>query len=103
MTQGVIIHVLRGELPQGVEPGSCFQGLSLAGGPLKVVISQPGILELDDAWHFLQTRGCEPIHLLVTAGEPERLLPLSPLLRLTGVARAAVDPSGACGVERALH
>jgi hypothetical protein len=103
MTQGVIVYLLRGEPPEGVEPGSCLQGLSLAGGPLEVVVSRPGILELDDAWHFLLTKGCEPIHLLVTAAEQERLLPLYPLVRLSSVVRVTEEPSGTGGDGRVLH
>jgi hypothetical protein len=67
MAQGVIVYLPGGgEPPEGVEAGSHYQGLSLPTGPLEVVISQPGVLDLNDAWHFLLARGCEPIHLLVT-------------------------------------
>ena len=104
MTQGVIIYLLGGgEPPDGVEPGTHYQELSHLAGPMEVVVSQPGILELDDAWHFLLARGCEPIHLLVTQAEQDRLHPLYPLVRLTGVARVAADPSGACVHGRVLH
>jgi len=104
MTRGVIVYLLGGEEPPGgVEAGTCYQGLSLPAGPLEVVISQPGILELDDAWHLLLTRGCEPIHLLVAHADHNCLQPLYPLVRLTGVARVAADPSGAWGNGRVLH
>jgi hypothetical protein len=97
MTQGVIIYLLGGgEPPEGVEAGSHYQGLSLPTGPMEVVVSRPGVLDLNDAWHFLITRGCEPIHLLVTQAETERLRPLYPLVRLTGAARAAADPAKVC-------
>jgi hypothetical protein len=104
MTQGIIIYLLGGgEPPAGLNPGTHYQGLSQPTGPLEVVVSQPGILELDDAWHFLLSLGCETIHLLVTLAEPDRLRPLYPLVRLTGVARVAADPSGACLNRRARH
>jgi len=105
MTQGVIIYLLGGgEPPAGVEPGTYYQELSHLTGPMEVVVSQPGILELDDAWHFLLDRGCKPIHLSVTQAEQDRLRPLYPLVRLTGVDRVGQDPSGAClGHRRVLH
>ncbi|MBU4448701.1 MAG: hypothetical protein KKD99_08950 [Proteobacteria bacterium] len=104
MKQGIIVYLLGGgELPEGFDPGTYYQGLSHLTGPMEVVVSQPGILELDDAWHFLLARGCEPIHLLVTQAEQDRLNPLYPLVRLTGVDRVAAEPSGAYENGRVLH
>lgn len=104
MTQGVIIYLLGGgEPPAGVKPGTYYQKLIHLTGPVEVVVSQPGILELDDAWHFLLDRGCEPIHLLVTQAEQDRLNPLYPLVRLTGVARVAGEPSNPSLQRRVLH
>ena len=104
MTQGIIVYLVGGgEPPEGVISATHYQGLSQSGGPLEIVVSRPGILELDDAWHFLLARGCEPIHLLVTQAEEDRLRPLYPLVRLTGVARLAEDPSGASLHGRVLH
>ncbi len=104
MTQGVIIYLLGGgEPPAGVESGTYYQELSHLTGPVEVVVSQPGILELDDAWHFLLDRGCEPIHLLVTQAEQDRLNPLYPLIRLTGVARVAAESPRASANGRVLH
>jgi hypothetical protein len=104
MTQGLIVYLLGGgKPPEGVNPGDHYQGFNQPSGPVEVVVSQPGILELDDAWHYLLGRGCEPIHLLVTRAEPDRLRPLYPLVRLTGVARVTEKPSGACLHRRALH
>ena len=104
MKQGIILYLLGGgEPPEGVIPATHYRGLSQSGAPLEVVVSQPGILELDDAWHFMLARGCEPIHLLVTQAEHDRLRPLYPLVRLTGVARVVEEPSGACLHGRVLH
>lgn len=104
MKQGIIVYLLGGgEPPQGVIPATHYQGLSQPAGPLEVVVSRPGFLELDDAWHFLLSLGCDPIHLLVTQAEQDRLLPLYPLVRLTGVDRLAADPSRACVQRRVLH
>jgi len=104
MTQGVIIYLLGGEeLPAGVEPGTHYQGLRQPAGPLEIVVSKPGILELDDAWHFLLNLGCETVHLLVTLAEQGGLHPVYPLVRLSGVTRVAADPSGACLPVRVLH
>jgi hypothetical protein len=104
MTQGVIVYLLgEGEPPEGLETGAYYQGLLQATGAMEVVVSQPGVLELDEAWHFLLSLGCEPIHLLVTTAEHDRLRPLYPLVRLTGVARGVQDPSKASSQRRALH
>jgi hypothetical protein len=104
MKQGIIVYLLGGgELPEGLTAGAFYQGLSQAAGPLEIVVSRSGNLELDDAWHFLLTLGCEPIHLLVTMAEQDRLRPLYPLVRLTGVARVTEEPSGACLHGRVLH
>ncbi|OGP71380.1 MAG: hypothetical protein A2Z73_04205 [Deltaproteobacteria bacterium RBG_13_60_28] len=104
MKQGIIVYLLGGgEPPAGLIAGAHYQGLSHATGPLAVVVSQPGILELDEARHFLLTQGCETIYLLVTQAEPDRLHPLYPLVRLTGVARVVDDPSPAWGPGRVLH
>ena len=104
MKQGIIVYLLGGgEPPAGVKPGLHFQGLSQAADPMEIVVSQPGVLELDEAWHFLLTRKCAPIHLLITRAEEDRLRPLYPLVRLTDVARLTVDPSGAVKHGRVLH
>lgn len=104
MKQGVIVYLLGGgEPPAGVRAGDHYPGFSQAAGPLEVVVSQPGILELDDAWHFLLTRACETIHLLIARVEQDRLCPLYPLVRLAGVARLAANPSGAVKHGRVLH
>ncbi|MCK9376611.1 MAG: hypothetical protein M0P73_10720 [Syntrophobacterales bacterium] len=104
MTQGIIVYLLGGgEPPEGVIPATHYQELSQSGAPLEIVVSQPGILELDDAWHFLLARGCEPIHLLVTQAEQDRLRPLYPLVRLTGITRVTEDLAGAGSQRRVLH
>jgi hypothetical protein len=102
MKQGIIVYLLgEGEPPEGLNPGVHYHGLSQPTGPLEVVVSMPGTLELDDAWHFLLTLGCESIHLLVTMAEHEQLRPLYPLVRLTGIIRAGEKPYGACLPGRA--
>ena len=104
MTQGVIVYLLgEGEPPEGLETGAHYQGLRQATGAMEVVVSQPGLLELDDAWHFLLSLGCEPIHLLVTMAEHDRLRPLYPLVRLTGVSRLAGESSNPSLQRRVLH
>ena len=104
MKQGLIVYLMGGgEPPAGVTPGTHYQGLRHLTGPTEVVVTQPGILELDDAWHFLLSLGCEPIHLLVTMAEHDRLRPLYPLVRLTGVSRMAEEPSNPSLQRRVLH
>ncbi|MHB9073138.1 MAG: hypothetical protein ACYC6G_06405 [Desulfobaccales bacterium] len=103
MTQGVIIYLLGEEALDGLQTGVHYQGLSQPEGPLEVVISRQGGLDLDDAWHFLLSLGCETIHLLVAQAEQNRLRPLYPLVRLTGVTRGTEKPSIASLNRRILH
>jgi hypothetical protein len=104
MTQGVIVYLLgEEEPPEGLKTATHYQGLIRPDGPLEVVVSRQGGLNLAEAWHFLLGLGCEPIHLLVTMGEHDRLRPLYPLVRLTGVARGPEDPSKASAQRRVLH
>jgi hypothetical protein len=104
MIQGVIVYLLGGgEPPKGVISATHYQGLSQPGALMEVVVSQPGVLELDDAWHFLLSLGCDPIHLLVTQAEHGRLRPLYPLVRLTSLTRVADSPAKVCSPGRTLH
>jgi hypothetical protein len=104
MKQGIILYVLGGgDLPAGLTAGTFYQGLRRSGGPMEIVVSQPGILELNDAWHFLLNLGYDTIHLLVTMAEADRLRPLYPLVRLTGVSRTAEDPVNISLQRRVLH
>ncbi len=104
MTKGIIIYLLGGGAPpEGIESGTHYQGLRHSDGPMEVVISQPGYLELDEAWHFLLNLGCEPIHLLVATAEHDRLRPLYPLIRLTGVSRRVEVPAHTPLQRRVLH
>jgi hypothetical protein len=104
MKQGVIVYLLGGgEPPEGLLPGTLYKGFSQPTGSTEVMVSQPGILELDEAWQFLLSQGCETIFLLVTQAEPDRLHPLHHLVRLTGVTRVVYEPSPAGGPGRVLH
>lgn len=104
MKQGIIIYLLGGGImPEGVDIGACYQGLSTPMGPLEVVISQPGKLELDTAWHSLLKKGCEPIHLLVAQSDNNRLHPIYPLVRLRDVARATGDLREINSLKQTLH
>jgi hypothetical protein len=103
MTPGVIIYVLGGNAPDGLQTGAHYQVLCQSTGSMEVVVSQPGVLELDDAWHFLLSLGCEPIHLLVTTTEHDRLRPLYPSVRLTGVSRMAEESLNPSWQRRVLH
>lgn len=103
MTQGVIIYVLGEKTPEGLQTGAHYPGLRQLTGNMEVVVSQAGVLELDEAWHFLLSLGCEPIHLLVASAEHNHLRPLYPLVRLTGVSRMVENPTTASWQRRVLH
>jgi hypothetical protein len=104
MKQGIIIYLLGGGiLPEGVDVGAYYQGLGTPTCPLEIVISQPGKLDLDTAWHFLLRKGCEPIHLLVAQTDHDSLQPIYPLVRLTNVARDTGDLTKINLPELTLH
>jgi len=104
MKRGLIVYLLGGgELPEGFEPEAHCRVMGQPAGHLEIVISQPGSLELDEAWHFLLSAGCQIIHLLVAQAEHNHLQPLYPPVRLTGVTRVGPGPSGACADRRVLQ
>jgi hypothetical protein len=104
MKQGIILYLLAGgELPDGVEPGTHYQVLSHPAGPMEFVVSRQGTLELDDAWHFLLSLGCEKIDLLVTLADHGRLRLLYPRVRLSDLAWLMEEPSEAGLQRRVLH
>jgi len=103
MTQGVIIYVLSEKASEGLQTGTHYPGLRQLTGALEVVVSQPGVLELDEAWHCLLGLGCDTIHLLVTTAEHDRLRPLYPLVRLTGVNRVAGESLAPSCPGRVYH
>ena len=50
-----------------------------------MVAPDQGFFTVEDAWHFLFTRGCGRIRLVVGQAEgPDHLRPLGPAVRLCG-------------------
>jgi hypothetical protein len=103
MKSGIIVYVLGGgEPPHHLEAGG-DPGWTPPAGPTEVVVSRAGCLELDDAWHLLLDRGCDPIHLMVVLTQAEGLQPLYPVVRLTGVDRVLPEAPGHHRAGRVLH
>jgi hypothetical protein len=104
MAQGVIIFLPGGEdPPDGLKIGAHYQGLCLSKGPLEVVVAQPGVLELYEAWQFLLNLACDNVHLLITKAEHDSLRALSPLVRLTSTVRVPEGPLDACMLRRGIQ
>ena len=104
MKSGIIVYVLGGgESPHSLEIDTGDPGWSPPAGPTEVVVSRAGCLELDDAWHLLLDRGCDPIHLMVFRALDDNLQPLYPLVRLTGVDRVVPEAPGHHRARRVLH
>jgi hypothetical protein len=104
MKSGIIVYVLGGgEPPHSLESDCTAPGWTPLAGPTEVVVSRAGCLDLDDAWHLLLARGCDPIHLMVVQAQVQGVQPLYPLVRLTGVDRMVAEAPSNCRTGRVLH
>jgi hypothetical protein len=85
MKSGLIVYLVGGaELPEGFDlAGSCLK-IGFPADRVELVGSGQGFFEVNDAWHFLFTRGYGDIKLLVAETEHDVLRPLRPLVRLSG-------------------
>jgi hypothetical protein len=86
MKDGLIVYLVGGaETPAGASLKTAARALGHEGQQVEVVSAAEGFFTVDDAWHFLLTRGCGRIHMLVAApAGPGSLRPLSPPVRLCG-------------------
>jgi hypothetical protein len=85
MKSGLIVYLAGGtELPEGFDVKGQCRALGYPADRVELVGSRQGFPEVNDAWHYLFTRGCGDIKLLVAQAEPGRLQPLSAPVRLTG-------------------
>jgi hypothetical protein len=78
MKDGLIVYVVSGaELPA--------RAMGLTAARVELVAPQQGFFTVEDAWHFLLTRGCGRISLMVAQAEAETgLRALGPTVRLYG-------------------
>jgi len=86
MKEGLIVYLAGAAgLPEGASFTAAARALGHDGQKVELVALEEGFFTVEDAWHFLYTKGCGRIHMQVAApAGPERLRPLGPAVRLCG-------------------
>jgi hypothetical protein len=85
MKSGLIVYLVgEAELPEGLDLAGLCKEMGFSADRVELVGSRQGFYEVNDAWHYLFTKGCGDIKLLVAQREQEHLQTLRPLLRLSG-------------------
>jgi len=85
MKSGLIVYLVGGgELPEDFDLGSHCKEMGFPADRVELVSSRQGFPEVEDAWHYLFTRGYGHIKLLVAQAGPNCLQPLQPPVRLSG-------------------
>jgi urease beta subunit len=85
MKRGLIVYLTGGaELPEGFDLLSHCREMGFTADRVELVGSHQGFLEVDDAWHYLFTKGYGNIKLLVAQTDQNRLQPVHPPVRLSG-------------------
>ncbi len=85
MQEGLIVYLVGGqEMPESLDLQAQCRKLGLTPRMVTVVASNQGFFSVDEAWHFLLTRGMGKVSLLVAQVGSEALQPLYPPVRLWG-------------------
>jgi hypothetical protein len=86
MKDGLIVYLVNSpEPPEGFDAAQAAEILGETAQQVEVVSSREGFFTVEDAWHFLLTRGCGRIRLLVAQAKGDQhLRPLGPAVRLYG-------------------
>ncbi len=87
MRQGLIVYLVGSEsLPEPFDLANAGRALGCPADRVELVSREAGFFTVEDAWHFLATRGgCGRIDLVVAEPQEQgRLRPLSPAVRLSG-------------------
>jgi hypothetical protein len=85
MKDGLIVYLVSSEeMPENFDAAQAVRTLGHGADRVETVSTQ-GFFDVEDAWHFLLTRGCGRVSLLVAKWEEaEKLRPLGPAVRLYG-------------------
>jgi hypothetical protein len=86
MKDGFIVYLV-GEtsLPEGFDPELAARELGQRADRVEMVALEQGFFSVEDAWHFLVTRGCGRIRLMVARAEAGGgLEAVGPVVRLYG-------------------
>jgi len=85
MRSGLIVYLVgEGELPEGLELAGLCKEMGFPADRVELVSSRQGFFEVEEAWHYLFTKGYGNIKLLVAQTDQKCLRPLHPLVRLSG-------------------
>jgi hypothetical protein len=85
MKEGLIVYLVGGqEIPEPFDLNRNCRQLGLPAHQVELVGRSQGFFSVDDAWHFLLTRGFGKVSLLVAQWQQEALQPVYPPLRLCG-------------------
>jgi hypothetical protein len=87
MKQGLIVYLVgSAPLPEPLNLNVASRSLGCPADRVELVSGEAGFFTVEDAWHFLATRGgCGRINLVVAEPEEEgRLRLISPAVRLCG-------------------
>jgi hypothetical protein len=85
MKSGLIVYLAGGaELPEGFDLLNHCREMGFTADRVEMVGSGQGFYEVNDAWHYLFTKGYGDIKLLVAQADQNRLQPLHPPVRLSG-------------------
>jgi hypothetical protein len=85
MKSGLIVYLVGGaELPEGFDLASHCQEIGFPADRVELAGSQQGFFTVEDAWHYLFTKGYGDIRLLVAQTDLNCLRPIYPAVRLSG-------------------
>lgn len=85
MKSGLIVYLVGGaELPEGFDLAGQCRELGFPADRVELAGPGEGFDDVQEAWHFLLTRGYGRIQLLVAQPEDHHLRPLHPPVRLYG-------------------
>jgi hypothetical protein len=85
MKEGLIVYLVGdAEVPEQIDLYRNCERLGLPAHQVELVSRNQGFFSVDDAWHFLITRGAVRVSLLVVKLQQDLLQPLYPPVRLSG-------------------
>ena len=99
MKSGLIVYLAGGaELPEGFDLAGCCKEIGFPADRVELVGSRQGFFEVNDAWHFLFTKGYGDIKLLVAANGTQLFAAHAPFGATERLRRD--DHEGACNLPR---
>ena len=85
MKEGLIVYLVGGqEIPEPFDLEENCRQLGLPAHQVELVGKSQGFFSVDDAWHYLMTKGVGKISLLVAQWQQNALEPIYPPVRLSG-------------------